>query len=266
MKIYEDLAPGQKNFVKKSTLFSVVFINALILSLFIFYGASAYKELGDIGSRKKIQISVQGEGRVFAKPDIAKITATVLSDKVALADAQKENTDISSKVADALKKNNIAEKDIQTLSYNIYPQYFYPVPCYPPSPCPAETQSPKIIGYQVRNTFQIIVRDIAKAGDVLDGIVKAGANEVSSFQLTIDDPKNFQAEARKKAIEDAQKKAEAAASNLGKKLARMTGYSESGVSSQNVPLGFGGGDAKSIAVLPGENEVVSAVVITYELK
>jgi hypothetical protein len=267
MKIYEDLTPAQKTFVNRWFFVLIIFVTGFIFSLFLFYGVSAFKELADMRSMQKIQINAQGEGRVFAKPDIVKITATVLSDKVALADAEKDNSELSAKVLDSLKNNNIPEADIQTLSFNIYPQYSY---CYPPSPCPVDN-SPKIIGYQVRNTFQITVRDVAKSGDILDGIVKSGVNEVSNFQLTVDQPKKFQEEARRLAIEDAQSQAQAIAQNLGKRLVRIISFNESNVLPPPVAYGIGGGDisaksASPISVQPGENEVVSSVVITYELR
>lgn len=270
-KIYEDFTPEQKKFIKRWIFISAISFSGFILSLFFFYGVSVFKtvkEVSIIPNMDKIQISALGVGRVFVKPDIAKITATVLSDKVTLMDAQKDNSDLSNKVIESLKKNNVAEKDIQTLTYNIYPQYSY---CYPPSPCPVDNR-PKIIGYQIRNTFQINVRDIAKSGDVLDGIIKSGVNEVSNFQLAVDDPKKFQEEARKIAIEDARYQAQIIALNLGKRLIRMISFSESGALPQTVPYGIGGaGDGigkggVATSIQPGENEVVSSVVITYELK
>lgn len=275
MKIYEDFTPEQKKFVKTWIFFSAVAVSGFVVTLFLFYGISAIKEIGIMRNKEKIQISVQGEGKVFAKPDIAKITATVLSDKVKLADAQKENSDLSGKVIESLKKNNIAEKDIQTVSYNIYPQYSYPAPCFSASssvPCSKETQKPEIISYQIRSTFQITVRDIAKSGDVLDGIIKSGVNEVSNFQLAVEDARKFQEEAREKAIGDGQKQAQAIALSLGKKLGRIVAFSESGIAPQPIPFGLGGAGenfSKNVAIpsiQPGENEVASAIMIIYELR
>lgn len=274
MKIYEDLAPKQKKSAQRWIFCSMILINGLILSLFVFYGVSALKEAKGLSDQEKFQISVSGEGRVFAKPDIVKITATVMTDKPALADAEKENSDLSNKVTEALKANNVAEKDIQTTSFNIYPQYSYPVPCYQTSssiPCPSGSAKPEIVSYQIRNTLTITVRDVAKAGDILDIIVKSGVNEVSNFQLTIDDPKTFQGEARQKAIDDARAKAQAIASSLGKRLGRIAAFSESGSLPAPMALGLGGGDVsgKSFSVpsiQPGENEVVSSVAIVYELE
>ncbi len=270
MKIFEDLPPGQINLVRKVIYFSVLLVDGLILVSLIFYGAAAAKTLKGIWSEETFQISSAGEGKVFAKPDVAKITATVLTENVLLLDAQKENSDLSNKVVDSLKKNNVAEKDIQTLNYNIYPQYSYPAPCYPPSPCPVETNSPKIIGYQVRTTFEVTVRDITKSGNILEGGIRVGVNEISNVELTVGDPKKFREEARQLAVEDARNKAQAIASSLGKSLGRMVAYSGSDSVPQSIPLGLGGGAAdKGVAlpsIQPGENEVVSAVVISYEIK
>ncbi|MFY9462029.1 MAG: SIMPL domain-containing protein, partial [Candidatus Sungiibacteriota bacterium] len=194
---------------------------------------------------------------------------TVLTEGASLIDAQKENTGRSNAVTDFLKKSSVAEKDAKTVGYNIFPQYSYPRPCRV-LPC-LEDETPKIIGYQIRHTLAITIRDITKAGDILSGVVEAGANEVSSLEFAIDEPDALKAEARKKAIDDARAKAERLAEGLGKRVGKIIDFSESGYFPGPIPFaaeafGKGGGAAPSPEIQPGENEITVNVSVTYEFK
>ena len=248
-------------------------VNLFLVALILSYGASAWQEIKDI-RKSTLTIPVQGEGKATVKPDVARLTATVLTNDESLAVAQEENTKKLNAVVAFLKSNGVEEKDIKNVGYNIYPQYSYPSPCPYGLPCATDPNAkPRITGYDVRATLAITVRDIGKAGEVLGGIVKTGVNEVSDLQFTVDDPEKAKAEARKKAIEDTRMKAKELAQSLGKRLGKMVEFAESG---SGVPLpiyerfgkaaafGVGGGGAPELP--PGENEIVIQVTAVYEFK
>lgn len=253
----------------------VLFLIGLTLSSFAFafsYAVSAWRELGNVsGSR---QLSASGEGKVAIKPDIATVNAGALTEAKKIGDAQAENTRKSNAVLEFLKQNSIEEKDIKTAGYSIYPQYQYfdQPPCFA-SPCPPR-RPPEIVSYQVRHTLEIKIRDLGKVDMILAGVVAHGANEVGSITFGVDDEKKVMAEARKKAIEDAEEKARVLARDLGVRLARKTGFSESG---GGIPIfsrfealgkggGFGGDAVPAPQVAPGEQEIRSQVTITYEFR
>jgi len=71
-------------------------------------------------------VSFSGEGKISAKPDIAVISASILTQATDSKTAQDENSRKSKNVSDFLKKQGIEEKDIKTSGYNISPQYKYP--------------------------------------------------------------------------------------------------------------------------------------------
>ncbi len=272
MQIYQELSQDQKNWAKKGILSFLVLINLFVLSLFLSYAAGFWAEVKALRG-PRLQIVVQGEGKVAAKPDVMKLTATVSTDNSSLIDAQKVNTERSNAVTDFLKKSGVAEKDVKTIGYNIYPQYFYPRPCKI-LPC-LEDETPKIIGYQIRNTIDITIRDITKAGDILSGVVEAGANEVSGLQFAIDEPDALKGEARNKAIDDARAKAKRLAESLGKRVGRIVAFNESGFfpgpimfAAEALGKGGGGGPVPAPApnIQPGENEITVNVSVTYELK
>lgn len=244
-----------------------IFVAVLIVS----YGAAAWRDVKNIFTPDvKLQISVSGEGKVSARPDVATIVASIVSQGEYLKDVQSANSQKSNALVAYLKSVGVKEEDIKTVSYVIEPQYRYPQPCPYGSVCPVEQTQTKIIGYLIRNAYGIKVRDLAKAGDVLAGVVGAGANDVSGIQFTIDQPDQLKAEARKKAIDDARAKAEKLAHDLGRGLGPIVNFSESGSQppiyfERAAPSAQGGG-APAPAVAPGENEIVVDVSITYEFR
>jgi uncharacterized protein YggE len=270
LNFYNELSERQKETVKRFGVLFVILLNIGLFSFIFFYGASAFR-LWRPFEPVKTQLSFSGEGKIAAKPDIAKISFAILTEGPSLADAQKDNTSRSNKVTEFLKSNGVSDKDVKTVSYNIYPQYSYPGPCPLGIGLPCRpNESPKIIGYQIRHSLEVKVRDLDKAGTVLEGIVSAGANEISNFQFAIDDEEKLKEEARALAIKEAKNKAKVLAKELGVRLGRIVAFSESG---SPIPIFYGkteaaglGGGVSAPQVQPGENEITVDVTITYELK
>jgi uncharacterized protein YggE len=179
-------------------------------------------------------IMVTGEGEVLAKPDVATFSFTVTESAKVVADAQKL---AESKVSAALvgvKKGGVDEKDIKTLSYNINPKYEYyygvqPMIACSSNYCPQPAiKQPKIIGYEVSETIEVKVRNIADAGTLLSSIGGAEVSNVSGLTFSIDKEDAVKAEARDKAIKQAKEKAEVLAKSLGVSLVRVVSFSENG--------------------------------------
>lgn len=220
-------------------------------------------------------VSVQGEGKVLAKPDVAVVNFSIVTDAATSKAAQDANSPKSKAVTDFLKKQGVEDKDVKTTGYNISPVYkYYNNPCpvgifnsidYP---CGG---SQKIAGYQVTQSFEIKIRDLDKASTVVDGLVIAGANGVGQLQFTIDDPEKLKDEARDKAIADAKEKAEKLKNQIGIRLGRIINFSENtgGYYAPYYDKAFAGSGAESNSSpsLPaGENEIVVNVTLTYQIK
>lgn len=254
---------------QEKTFFTfAVLINLFLISLIVYYGFAAWR-LAEPANPAVAQVSFSGEGKVLAKPDIAKISFAIISDGETLLKVQEENTFRSNRVVEFLKKAGVDNKDIKTSSYNIQPQYSSSRPCFS-NVCPEPEKRPKILGYQIRNVFEVKIRVLEKAGDMLSGVVAAGANEVGNLEFSIDNEEALREEARRLAIADAKKKAAVLAKQLGVRLGRIVSFSESGLF---VPVflkteAFGGGGAaiSSPPVQAGENEIRANVSITYELR
>ncbi|MBX4190304.1 SIMPL domain-containing protein [Candidatus Parcubacteria bacterium] len=208
-------------------------------------------------------ISFSGEGKVTAKPDIAAISASIVTQATDSKVAQDENSRKSKAVTDFLKKQNIDEKDIKTTGYNIYPQYRYPT----------YGGNPTTTGYQVVESYEIKVRDLNKVSTVLSGLVGAGANQVNNLGMQVENPEKLQAEARQKAIDAAKKKAQELESQVGVKLGRIVNFQENNggypvpmyLDAQKGGIGMGGGGPEPV-ISQGQNEIVINVSITYQIK
>lgn len=207
-------------------------------------------------------VSFSGRGTVVAKPDVAIVNATILTEADTSKAAQDDNSIKSQAVVEFLEDQNIEERDIRTSGYNVFPRYTYP-----------RGGEPRIVGYRVTQTIEVKIRDLDNTDVILDGVVTAGANQVGGLELTIDDPDSLRQEARAKAIADAKEKAKSLESQLGISLGRIINFSEGG--ERGVPVfrtlesdavGMGGA-ALSVPEIPiGENEIVSNVTLTWQIK
>lgn len=252
----------------------------LIVVLAIFLAVSINQKLNTAATTNTI--SFNGEGKVTAKPDVAVLYISILTEAKTSKEAQNANTKKSNAVVDFLKKSGVEEKDIKTTGYYINPKYqstltkvyrttdaepqIFPVPPLPPVP---EDFAPRIVGYTVDHTLEVKVRNLEKAGDILDGAVAAGANRVSGPNFQIDEQEKLQLEARQKAIDDARKKARDLEKQLGIKLGKIINFYESGgypisiFQEKALPTGAGG-NAPTLPI--GENEITVNVTITYQIK
>jgi uncharacterized protein YggE len=164
------------------------------------------------------------------------------------------------KVINFLKDSGIDEKDIKTTNYNLYPQYTY-----------ENNKIPQIMGYQINQTLNIKIRNLDKIGTILEGGVSTGINQVNSLYFGVENDEQLKEEARKMAIDDAKKKAEVLASQLGVRLIKITGFSDNTVG-YPVPMydaykGYGvGGGGGTPDIQTGQNEITVNVTITYKIK
>ncbi len=203
-------------------------------------------------------VSFSGEGKVLAKPDIALVRLAIVTKAVTSKRAQDDNSEKSEKVVDFLKDQNIDDKDIKTVSYNIFPQYTYP-----------RLGQPEITGYQVNQTLEVKIRDLDNVSGILDGAVTAGINQVNSLSFQIDEPEELKKQAREMAIQNAKEKADNLKDQLGIKLGRIVNFSESTGGlviferAFDSSVGIGGGGP---SIPTGENEIVVNVNITYQIK
>jgi uncharacterized protein len=241
-------------------LFAILLLIVVIFMIFATQNeAKRGKYIGqDI--QVKNTISVSGEGKVLAKPDIGEVSLGVLSEAKTVAVAQKDNTEKMNKVIQAMKELGVDEKDLKTVSYTISPNYQY------------TAGKSVIIGYQVSQTLDVKIRQLDKTSDILAKAADNGVNQIGSISFTIDNPESIKAEARKEAIDDAKQKADVLKNDLGVSIIRIVSFSESGSQPPityyaDKAMGLGGGGATPTPqVETGQNEITIDVTITYEIQ
>ena len=217
------------------------------------------------------QITVDGTGDAVAIPDVATFSFSVTETAATVADAQSKATNKNNAAITAVKTAGIADKDIQTLSYNINPHYEYQNSiCQANGICPPSKSV--LTGYDVSQTTQIKIRDFTKIGSILTTIGTLGVQNVNGVTFSVDKPESVQAQARATAIANAQSKAQTLAGQLGVRLVRVVSFSESGA---NIPrpmmydLAAGVSSSKTAAapeISTGEQKISSTVSITYQIE
>lgn len=229
----------------------------------VFYIAGKHLEKQPVESPNGM-ITVTGEGKSFVTPDIAEISFGMQTgqQKTAAAAMSKLTTNLNS-IYDALQKAGIEKKDINTENFYLNPVYNY------------QTGTQVVQGYEASESLRVKVRDLDKVSDVVGAATAAGANQAGSVNFTVDDPEAKRAEARKDAIEQAQKKAEVLAQQLHVHLGEVKSFSE-GYGGYTPPypmmardaMGIGGGGTKeqSLPLPAGEQTVNVTVNVTYEIR
>ena len=205
-------------------------------------------------------IWVNGEGKVTAVPDVAVLSLGIEAQELTVAEAQAKAAEAMDKVMKALEDAGIDRKDIQTQYFNIQKVTRWD----------NDKQNEVVIGYRVTNTVTAKVRDVTKAGTVIDAVAAAGGDltRINGISFTIDDPTSYQAQARAKAVTDAANKAKTLADNAGVKLGDVKYITENtyfpGPIYRSVDMAEGV-PSPVTPISPGEMEVTVTVQIAYAI-
>lgn len=201
-------------------------------------------------------LSVAARAEARRAPDVATLSVGVVTQAEDSADAMRGNAAQMNRVMQAIRRLDIAEKDIRTSGVHLSPQYRY-----------RQNEPPVITGYQASNTVTIKVRDLERLGSVMDALAAQGANQIHGPGFEIDDPEPVYDEARVAAIARAQARAETYARALGMKVRRIVSISEGGGFVQPVPMmAMARMDAaESTPVAPGENTLSVELQVVFEL-
>jgi uncharacterized protein len=205
-------------------------------------------------------ISVQGEGKVQAAPDMALLSlgVTVLDETVAGA-RERAATSLEAMIQ-TMRDNGIDERDIQTRHLQISPEYDY------------RNGQQLLRGYRVHNMVDVRVRNIDTTSQVVDDAVTAGGDnaQVLGIAFTIDDPEELHTQARELAVRDAREKADTLAGAAGVSLGAPTAIIEGGggipVDRLRAPAAMEfAQDGASTPIQPGELDIVISVTVTWSI-
>jgi uncharacterized protein YggE len=205
------------------------------------------------------RLDIVATGEVTRVPDVAVISAGVVSRAAGASAALQDSAARMQRVIAALKRAGIADRDIQTSNVSLNPEYRYP-----------ENQSPQLVGYTASNTVTVRFRDIRTSGKILDALVAEGANQISGPNLAVDQPEAALDEARGKAIAIGRARAELYARSLGMRVVRVVAVNETGGSYPQPPVPvFMEARAANLPMTkiePGEQKLQVSVSMTFELQ
>jgi uncharacterized protein YggE len=114
-------------------------------------------------------VSVEADGQVSAKPDMATLTLEVETQAASAAAASKSNAGRSETLLAALKPVLGPEDRLRTLSFRLQPMR-----------APKDKTHPlEIRGYQAVHTLEVKVKDLERLGRVLDMALTKGASQIN---------------------------------------------------------------------------------------
>ncbi len=162
-------------------------------------------------------ITVSGEGRVAGTPDTLTLNIGINLERDSVARATEDAAQLATELIDALRAEGVEETDIQTANYSIYPVYDY------------RNDSRRLLGYRVSNDVRVKIRDLDRAGEIIDSASGHGGDEVvvNGVTFSLEDNELLVVAAREAAWQEAQGKAEQLARLAGVTLGTPTAISES---------------------------------------
>jgi uncharacterized protein YggE len=198
-------------------------------------------------------ITVSGSGKVTIVPDVARITLGVTINKPTVKAVREAGAKAMTDVIAALKGLGVADADIKTTDISLYPQY-------------GNGSPQKIVGYQMNEQVLVTVRDLDKAGDVVDAATAQGANAVNGISFESGDPVKAQDDARAAAVAAAKVSAQAMAKAGDVSLGGVVSITDASPTS---PIWYApaAGAMKDLAtpVQPGTQDLSATVTVVFAI-
>ena len=206
------------------------------------------------------RISVHGTGIVSARPDMANVQIGVQIQDTSLDAAQTEATTKADALIAQIKAAGVAENDIATSQFSVEPVMDY-----------RDGQTPTLTGFRVTHMLSVKIRDLGKAGQIIDDLVSSGANTVYGLSFGFSNPDALMSQAREQAVKDARARAEQLATLSGVSLGQIIVIEDGGSNTPPVPLAMPASDmargaATSVPFQAGQQEVQVQVNVVYAIK
>lgn len=198
---------------------------------------------------------------VRAAPDVAQVGAGVTTRASTAQEAMRLNAQQMDRLIEKLRALGIDRKDIQTANFSLNAQYQYN----------NEGRQPDFVGYDVSNQLTVKLRNLKRAGEVLDALVGAGANNIYGPNFMLENDTAAKQGARDAAFRRGKSMAEDYARMAGYSGVRLLEVSESFQSYGPMPMAEGAiavttvsADAKT-QIEPGQVGTGVTVTVKYEM-
>lgn len=203
-------------------------------------------------------ISTRGTGTATGTPDTLTVALGVQTQAAEAKAALDANAQRSAALIDTLKGKGVPSEDIQTSGLSVNPTY--------------ESGSGRINGYQVTNRVTATLHDLATAGTLIDAAAAAAGDAIRVEQTTfsISDDSELRAEARARAVRQAQDQAEQIAQAAGVDLGKVRSIVEVPPTStedqlMRSPMAFDQAAANSVPIEAGSQQLTVNVQLTYDI-
>jgi hypothetical protein len=236
----------------------------IVWLLVLLLGGPAVTQAHDETKPETPILTVSETGTMAHAPDTAFVMFGVDTSAKSLAEAQKRNSALISKVMDRLRDLQIDKERIQTSSFTVSPRY-RPLPNRPTEALPTP---PEIIGYIVSNMVTVEIRALDKVGTVIEEVLKAGANSFQGLHWGLRDEQPVRLSALKQAATKAREKAVVLSETLHVKLVRVLSINEGGqVVRPASPMARMAMEASAgeVPISPGELKIEATVTLVYEI-
>jgi uncharacterized protein YggE len=204
-------------------------------------------------------INVSGQGTVTGKPDTLTVNLGVSVLRPTVDQATRDAATLATAITDALKANGVAEDDIQTSNYSIYPEYDY------------SGSQQRLTGYRVNNQVNVKIRNVDSAGAVIDAATAAGgdATVVNNVAFSIEDDAELLQMARTAAWQDAEAKARQLAQLAGVTLGSAVSITET-ITYNTPPIYYqrevaGAMDSVSTPIESGTQDVIVNIQVIFAI-
>jgi hypothetical protein len=229
-------------------------LGAMVSGLMAFVGSTAMAQ--DAARMTERTVSVSASGGAAATPDRAAISTAVMTEAATAREAMSLNNGAMKKLIDGLKALGIEAKDIQTTAVNVQPRYGKP----------RNDGSSLVNGYQATHQVRIVVREIARLGEVLDQAVTLGANQMGGVSFEVSEAERLKDEARKAAMANARRRAELYAAAAGVGVGPVVAISETAPAPGPRHFQARAAMAEAVPVEAGSIDLTVIVHVTWALK
>lgn len=205
-------------------------------------------------------VIVSGLGKVSGTPDVLRVQLGVEVRRADVSAALRDANSIQTKVRDAVRRDGVDAKDMQTADVSLYPSY---------------TSKGAPNGYHVSQTLTVKLRDLARAGKTIGDAVIGGGNavRVQGVSFALEDNASLLEKARDAAYGEARKKAERYAELAGRSLGPVELVSEQ-VPTGDQPMSYArdalaaapASPSASVPLDAGQSQVSVSVTVRWSLR
>lgn len=198
-------------------------------------------------------ITVVGSGTARAVPDVSDWSFGVQSDADTASGALSEAGKATRRIIEALRHAGVAKQDLRTEQVSLYPR--------------TTNDGMSVIGYSASSSVYATVRELGKAGEVIDAAVSAGANSVSGPTLRVSDSRAQYREAVDEAMDDARARAQALAAKAGVTLGAPIAIVDSSGGGYPTPVydGVRAAAESAVPIEPGVDEISANLTVTFAI-